>query len=57
MTTARLRINLSIAFCFAVGGLDKVLRHRLRPFTRIVSLCEITERAPAVDKSEEVSSI
>ncbi|HCS43117.1 MAG TPA: NAD-dependent dehydratase [Pseudomonas sp.] len=38
----------------AAGGLGKVLRERLRPFTRILRLSDVAEMAPARDESEEV---
>lgn len=38
----------------AAGGLGKVLRQSLRPFTRILRLSDIAEVAPALDESEEV---
>jgi uronate dehydrogenase len=38
----------------AAGGLGKVLRERLRPFTHILRLSDITEMAPAVDEREEI---
>ncbi|MGE8178599.1 NAD-dependent epimerase/dehydratase family protein [Pseudomonas fluorescens] len=38
----------------AAGGLGKILRERLRPFTRVLRLSDITEMAPAQDENEEV---
>src|SRR5450830_878380 len=38
----------------AAGGLGKVLRQRLCPFTRILRLSDITQMAPALDESEEL---
>ncbi|NAO25050.1 NAD(P)-dependent oxidoreductase [Pseudomonas syringae pv. dysoxyli] len=38
----------------AAGGLGKVLRETLRPYTKVLRLSDIAEMAPAVDGSEEV---
>lgn len=38
----------------AAGGLAKVLRETLRPYTKVLRLSDIAEMAPAVDGSEEV---
>lgn len=38
----------------AAGGLGKVLRETLRPYTKVLRLSDIAEMAPAVDDSEEV---
>ncbi|MCK9775726.1 NAD-dependent epimerase/dehydratase family protein [Pseudomonas syringae] len=38
----------------AAGGLGKVLRETLRPYTKVLRLSDIAEMAPAVDGGEEV---
>ncbi|WP_046236381.1 MULTISPECIES: NAD-dependent epimerase/dehydratase family protein [Pseudomonas syringae group] len=38
----------------AAGGLGKVLRETLRPYTNVLRLSDIAEMAPAVDDREEV---
>ncbi|KPC20214.1 Uncharacterized protein AC496_2183 [Pseudomonas savastanoi pv. glycinea] len=38
----------------AAGGLGKVLRETLRPYTKVLRLSDIVEMVPAVDDSEEV---
>lgn len=38
----------------AAGGLGQVLRQRLRPFTHILRLSDISEMTPALDESEEI---
>ncbi|WP_397453302.1 NAD-dependent epimerase/dehydratase family protein [Pseudomonas sp. NA-150] len=38
----------------AAGGLGQVLRQRLRPFSKILRLSDISQMTPALDESEEV---